>query len=99
MRTVEFKINVDGWSWTTTRSYPGYVYKAHRSDNVREEKGEIVDSLDGWKRDLERMKERLDKLYPESSRAKSVVKTKIDEARLWAAEIPVETERSNYGID
>ncbi len=62
-------------------------------------KGDMMDSIDGWKRDLERMKDRLDALCPEGSRAKSVVKTKLDEARMWAAEIQLETERKNYGID
>ena len=99
MRTVEFKINVDRWSWTTTCSYPGCVYEAHRSDNVIEEKGETVDSLDGWKRDLERMEDRLDALYPEESMVKAVVKSKLYEARMWAAEIQRKTERKNYGID
>lgn len=99
MRTVKFEVNVGGRSWTTTRPYPGCVYEARRSGDAIEEKGEIVDSLDGWKRDLERMEDRLDALYPEESMVKAVVKSKLYEARMWAAEIQRKTERKNYGID
>lgn len=58
-----------------------------------------MDSIDGWKRDLERMEDRLDALYPEKSMVKAVVKSKLYEARMWAAEIQRNTERNNYGID
>lgn len=58
-----------------------------------------MDSLVSWKLDLEKMKERLNFLQPGPSRAKSIVMTKLDEARLWASEIKAEEEMRDHGID
>lgn len=45
-------------------------------------------TIDDWKAELETLKARLDDVHPGASRAKSIVVTKLDEARLWSAEIP-----------
>ena len=46
-----------------------------------------MDSYNGWINDLKRMERRLDALYPDQCREKSLAKTKLDEARLWVYEL------------
>lgn len=46
-----------------------------------------MDSYNGWMYDLKRMERRLDALYPDQCREKSLAKTKLDEARLWVHEL------------
>lgn len=58
-----------------------------------------MDGYESWKKDLESLKERLDRIFPEGSRAKSIVKTKLDEARLWAAEVHSHDGRPGDGVD
>lgn len=43
--------------------------------------------LESWKLDLEDLKERIDVIFPEESWAKSTVKAKLEEARMWASEM------------
>ena len=46
-----------------------------------------MDSITGLMNDLENEARRLDALFPEPSREKSLAKTKLDEARLWVYEL------------